>query len=72
MSNPRICIARHPSTGQAIHLKEGESGFWPIYGDLPDEEIEAFNSRHGNSPAQVEAMLAGSMFGWDVPAARKA
>ncbi len=68
-ARPKIAIIRHITTGQAVHIKEGERGFWPIYGDLPDSEIAAFNTRHGITPAQLAAMEAGSIFGFDCPAA---
>jgi hypothetical protein len=41
-------------------------GFWPM---PPRFDPERFNEEHGISPAQVEAMQIGSMFGWDCPGA---
>lgn len=32
-------------------------------------DADAFNARHGITAAQVEAMMIGSVFGWDVPGA---
>lgn len=61
---PETCGARHPDTGEAVLLKRGETGYWPLSCD-PD----VYNESLGITPAQREAMLAGSMFGFDVPAA---
>ena len=37
---------------------------------LPSEiAVEVFNRPLGVTPEQVEAMLAGSLFGWNCPAA---
>lgn len=43
----------------------GESGYRPA--SITD--VERYNSALGVTPAQAEAMLAGSMFGFDVPGA---
>jgi hypothetical protein len=59
---PEFCAATNPSTGEPILIKRGERGYWPWYGD-PD----AFNTKRGISKGQCEAMLVGSMFGWNVP-----
>jgi hypothetical protein len=38
--------------------------------NLPSElAVRLFNESLGVTPKQVEAMLAGSMFGWNSPAA---
>jgi hypothetical protein len=63
---PVECAARDLSTGEPILIRRGVAGFWPMF---PSFDPEAFNTRHGISPAQVQAMMCGSMFGWDVPAA---
>jgi hypothetical protein len=64
---PETCAARLPMNDSPILLKRGVMGYWPA--PRPDMDVDAFNARYGITPAQVEAMLAGSMFGWDCPAA---
>lgn len=49
-----------------IAIKRGESGYYPIFTALTADEL---NIRNGVTPQQREAMLAGSCFGWTVPAA---
>ena len=73
-SLPEHCCAILPSTGEIIEINRGESGFTPL--NLPNEGREenarlakGYNRKKGITPAQEEAMVAGSMFGWDVPAA---
>lgn len=51
-------------TGFAIH--RGRKGYTPVPA-LTDEMVPRFNA--GITEAQIEAMLTGSMFGWDVPGA---
>ena len=63
---PMRCAAREPSTGAPIMIMAGHAGYYPL---PPTLDVDALNTRWGASPAQVEAMLAGSMFGWEVPAA---
>jgi hypothetical protein len=62
---PEICAAAHPTEGIAILIKRGERGYWPSEGMAVDE----FNARRGITPAQREAMLHGSVFGFDAPIA---
>jgi len=62
---PDMCAARNPTDDQAILIVAGESGYHP----MPGVDVDAFNARHSVTPAQVQAMLAGSMFGWDCPGA---
>lgn len=63
---PEMCATRLLETSEAIVLKRGETGYWP----LPEGwTIERFNAAFEPTPAQISAMEAGSMFGWDVPAA---
>lgn len=63
---PARCYARHPSTNDPILITAGERGYhWAP----PTLDVDAANTRHGITPAQVEAMLVGSMFGWEVPGA---
>lgn len=51
---------------KVIVIKRGESGYYPINTKLSAKEL---NEAAGVSPQQREAMLTGSMFGWNVPAA---
>lgn len=62
---PEFCFARLPSNDAPIIIEAGARGYRLAEGSIP----EKMNARLGVTPAQVEAMLAGSMFGWDVPGA---
>ena len=71
---PEVCYSILPSTGDVIIIKHGESGYHRSEYSTEDKAFnrEFANDRNANlgvSKAQVEAMLAGSMYGWDVPAA---
>lgn len=71
---PEVCYSILPSTGDVIIIKHGESGYYRCEYSTEDKAFnrEFANDRNANlgvSKAQVEAMLAGSMYGWDVPAA---
>lgn len=63
---PLMCATRNLETGEAILLKRGESGFWPLPNDMT---VERFNAAFAPTPAQIAAMEIGSAFGWDVPGA---
>lgn len=71
---PEMCYSTMPSTGELIIIKRGEAGYYRcefstddrVYNrDLADDR----NANLGVSKGQEEAMIAGSMFGWDVPSA---
>ena len=71
---PEVCYSILPGTGDVIIIKHGESGYYRCEYSTEDKAFnrEFANDRNANlgvSKAQVEAMLAGSMYGWDVPAA---
>ena len=71
---PEVCYSILPSTGDVIIIKHGESGYYRCEYSTEDKAFnrEFANDRNANlgvSKAQVEAMLAGSMYRWDVPAA---
>ena len=71
---PEVCYSILPSTGDVIIIKHGESGYYSCEYSTEDKAFnrEFANDRNANlgvSKAQIEAMLAGSMYGWDVPAA---
>ena len=72
---PPMCYAQLPSTGEVIMINKGESGYIPT-ADYPDSSYEKNtvivnegNRALGVTKAHAAAMLAGSMFGWNVPAA---
>ena len=71
---PEHCYAVLPSSGQLIEVRRGEKGYYPCAYSTGDREYNKilanqFNTHEGISKAQAAAMLAGSMFGWNVPAA---
>lgn len=74
-SLPEQCVSVLPSTGELILLKKGEQGYTPCFDFSTDdyEQNRSFaddrNVKNGVSKAQEAAMLAGSMFGWQTPAA---
>lgn len=63
---PEMCATVLPTTHEAIVIKRGQSGHWP----LPDGmTIARINRVFHATPPQIAAMLVGAMFGWDVPGA---
>lgn len=71
---PETCFATLPGTGDLIILKRGETGYYPSEWDTGDRtknrEIADYqNYGHGIIPAQVQAMMVGSMYGFHVPGA---
>ena len=71
---PDLCWSVLPSTGALICIKKGESGYYPSNWDTGDREqnqriADYCNQKRGITPEQVEAMVTGSMHGWDVPGA---
>ena len=72
---PQQCYSMKPHHGIRILIERGESGYTPLedkvmlYEELR-QKINGQNAELGVTRAQEEAMLAGSMFGWDVPGAR--
>jgi len=72
-SLPEKCFSLLESTGEMIVITKGEKGYSPtgIYPQdaSPKEGVAALNASNGVTRAQEAAMVAGSMFGWDTPAA---
>lgn len=64
---PNVCASRNPHDNSPVLLKRGELGCWPM--TATNVTPEECNKAWGVTKAQEEAMLAGSLFGWDVPGA---
>jgi hypothetical protein len=82
---PNLCYIAVPGAapGRRIGIvKRGEKGYYladydqktSSYGYLSDAKIKEFvaemNEKLGVSAAEADAMLMGSMFGWDCPGAQ--
>lgn len=72
-SLPEKCFSTLKSTGEMIVITKGEKGYTPtgIFSQdtSPREGVTATNAANGVTKAQEAAMVAGSMFGWETPAA---
>ena len=71
---PDLCWSVLPSDGSLICIKRGESGYFLSDWNTRDPDMnrrlaDGINQRRGITPAQEQAMLTGSMCGWDVPGA---
>jgi hypothetical protein len=65
---PEMCVARLPSDkGQLILIRRGEMGYTPLDSSTAGALEHYINN--GVRAAQIQAMLAGSMMGWDLGAA---
>ena len=71
---PEMCYVALRATSELVIIRKGENGYYPykdFSGSFEDAQklAELYNAQSGLSPAQVEAMFCGSMFGWDNVAA---
>ena len=69
---PDACATILPSTGEAIVIHFGVSGYCPVElfeGQTAASYVEKFNRLNNVDPIQIDAMETGSMFGWEVPGA---
>ena len=57
---------KSPEAPPVIAIKRGEMGYYPIFTRLSADEL---NASAGVTKTQAMAMHAGSMFGWNLPAA---
>ena len=72
-SLPEKAFAFLKSTGAIVVIVKGEKGYvptanYPVDRD-PQESVDALNETISVTKAQAAAMVAGSMFGWQVPGA---
>jgi len=63
---PRVCLALMPGDEKPIRIVRGESGYNAVHANT---DVARFNSERGITEYQVEAMVTGSMFGWECPGA---
>ena len=72
-SLPDKCFSTLEASGELIVITKGEKGYAPTgtfpQNASPKEGAAALNEANGITKAQEAAMVAGSMFGWAVPAA---
>ena len=71
---PRMAWAELESSHEVVVICYGESGYhkWEpeeCVADNPTKLVNALNRKAGVSKAQAAAMKAGSLFGWNCPAA---
>ena len=71
---PDICWSVNEADGKLICIKKGEDGYFPSEWDTGDAKrnrkiADYNNAKRGITPAKEKAMVIGSMFGWDSPAA---
>ena len=65
---PPLCCARHPETGATVLIVRGENGYHPVQTFLTLGQLNAALAEPPTA-AQVQAMLVGSMHGWQVSGA---
>ena len=72
-SLPERCFSVLESKGQVIAIERGKDGYFvtdrECSSDVARKAADLLNAKLGVSKAQEAAMSAGSMFGWDTPAA---
>ena len=72
-SLPEKCFSVLEMSNELIEITKGTSGYSCSEKELgsytPREAADRLNRELGVTPAQEQAMVAGSMFGWAVPAA---
>jgi len=75
--NPKLppsCFHVLETSGELVIIKNGEQGYFPCTWSTDNVEqnkrtADYTNERLGISKLEVQAMVNGSMFGWNIPAA---
>jgi hypothetical protein len=72
---PEMCVAVLQPEDKLIGIKRGERGYFQMYdgtvtGRAARLVADRMNDALQVTPQQREAMLTGSLFGWDCPGAR--
>ena len=62
----KFCVTSCQAPVMAVKI--GEEGYWPIYSRFSADQLNAQDV----TPEILESAIAGSMFGWDSPAAKSA
>ncbi len=65
---PEYCFGKLEADGEIVRIVRGESGYYRI-APQPTIPLIELNASIGVCKAQADAMLFGSMFGWDKPGA---
>ncbi len=63
---PGIAFANLPTTGETIAIRSGAPAYYRVATSKTADEL---NAMYGVDKAQVRAMLAGVLLGWDTPLA---
>lgn len=67
---PRYCYAEHPVSEELIQIVKGLEGYFPIEDGRCNIPTDQLNQVIGVTDVRIiEAMMCGSMFGWDAPGA---
>lgn len=62
---PTYCYTLHPITSEVIKIVKGISAYYTIDPPVDIGDYRAFNNIMNVTPEQEEAMLVGSICGWD-------
>jgi len=71
---PLFSATTHKETGEMVLIRRGQKGYFPPTGKWFHENkvtADEFNDEKGITKPQAEAMLIGSMFGFNAPGVEK-
>lgn len=69
---PNVSAYTHPTDNRLIFVRRGTPGYWPgsALGIVDDDlTADVWNEAHKITKGEAEAMFAGSLWGWETPAA---